>query len=290
MSADLGAVTEALLFFGGPYSNLQASEALLGEARRLGVPPERIICTGDVVAYGGDPAAATDLIMRSGVHVVMGNCEESLGSSAADCGCGFAPGSRCDALSEQWFAYAAARLTDAHRAWMRGLPKRLDLTLGGVRLAVIHGGADHISQFVFDSMAAAESRRQIAALSRDRPLDGVIGGHCGLPFSHRVGPHLWHNPGVIGVPANDGTPRVWYSLVTPAAGGGLEIAHRPLSYDHQAASASILAAGLPDAYAKALISGLWPNMDILPAPERRRRGQPIAAAAIRWAPAAAAAE
>ena len=39
-----------LLCFGGPYSNLQALQAMLAEARRLGIPPERMLCTGDVVA------------------------------------------------------------------------------------------------------------------------------------------------------------------------------------------------------------------------------------------------
>ena len=39
------------LVFGGPYGNLEATQALLDEAARLGVPPRRIVCTGDVVAY-----------------------------------------------------------------------------------------------------------------------------------------------------------------------------------------------------------------------------------------------
>ena len=45
-----------VLCFGGPYSNLQATQALFAEARRLGVPPGRIVCTGDVLAYCADPA------------------------------------------------------------------------------------------------------------------------------------------------------------------------------------------------------------------------------------------
>jgi hypothetical protein len=61
------------LIFGGTYSNLQATEALLAEARRLGVPRERIICTGDVAAYCGDPYATTELVRDAGIHVVMGN-------------------------------------------------------------------------------------------------------------------------------------------------------------------------------------------------------------------------
>jgi len=38
------------LIFGGPYSNLQATEALLAEAAALGVPADRTVCTGDVAA------------------------------------------------------------------------------------------------------------------------------------------------------------------------------------------------------------------------------------------------
>jgi len=46
-----------VMVLGGPYSNLEATRAALAEAARLKIPRERIICTGDVVAYGADPAA-----------------------------------------------------------------------------------------------------------------------------------------------------------------------------------------------------------------------------------------
>jgi hypothetical protein len=83
------------------------------------------------------------------------------------------------------------------------------------------------------------------------------------------------------MPANDGTPRVWYSLLQ-AAGGGLRIEHRALAYDHQSAAAKMRRAGLPNGYADALSSGLWPNCDILPAKEKARGGQPLQAKTIIW--------
>ncbi|MHC5035572.1 MAG: metallophosphoesterase family protein, partial [Planctomycetota bacterium] len=86
---DLGDFDEPVLVFGGPYSNLEATRALLAEAARRGLAPSRLLCTGDVVAYCADPQATVDLIRGAGIAVVMGNCEESLGSAAADCGCGF---------------------------------------------------------------------------------------------------------------------------------------------------------------------------------------------------------
>ena len=44
------AVDGPTLVFGGPYSNLQATRAVLAEAARRGIPHQRVVCTGDVVA------------------------------------------------------------------------------------------------------------------------------------------------------------------------------------------------------------------------------------------------
>ena len=85
-------VADPLMVFGGPYSNLEATRAVLGEAARLEIPADRIICTGDVVAYGADPAATVALVRGSARHVVMGNCEQSIAAGSADCGCGFPVG------------------------------------------------------------------------------------------------------------------------------------------------------------------------------------------------------
>src|ERR1700739_432104 len=84
------------LVFGGPYGNLQATAAVLAEAERRGIPPARVICTRDLVAYCAEPAATIDLVRRAGIRVVMGNCDEQLAQGAHDCGCGFPQGSTCE--------------------------------------------------------------------------------------------------------------------------------------------------------------------------------------------------
>ena len=40
---DLGALDGPVLVFGGPYGNLEATEALLAKAESLGIPPPRIL-------------------------------------------------------------------------------------------------------------------------------------------------------------------------------------------------------------------------------------------------------
>ncbi len=273
-----------VLVFGGCYSNLQATEALLAEAARLGIPPERMICTGDVVAYGADPRPTVAMIRAAGIATVMGNCEESLAQDAGDCGCGFAPGSACERLSAAWFTYASSQIDRDDRAWMATLPRRIDLVLAGHRFAVVHGAPSLINRFVFASMPEAALAAELALAG----ADGVIGGHCGVPFTRRVDARLWHNTGAIGLPANDGTPRVWFSLLTPR-GAEIEIRHCALDYDHRAAAAAMRAAGLPADYAGTMASGIWPSFDVLPAEEQAATGRALAATTEIWSPDAPAA-
>src|SRR5439155_2959675 len=221
------------------------------------------------------------LLRGSGCRVVMGNCEESLAARAADCGCGFPAGSACERLSAAWLAYAANRLDADALAWMAALPRRLDIEIGSYRFAVVHGSVQRINQFVFASTAAAIKQEALVKAT----VDGVIAGHCGLPFTQAIGGRLWHNAGVVGLPANDGTPRVWYSVLTPT-GGGLRVEHRALDYDHRAAAAAMSRAGLPADYREALATGLWPSCDVLPYREIRERGIAIALGAATWTSAA----
>ncbi len=274
---DLGKIDEPVLVFGGPYGNWQATSAILATARQLTIPPERIICTGDTVAYCGDAARTVAAIRHAGIHVVMGNCEEALGQGREDCGCGFEKGSDCDALSVQWFAHTQEVLGDDDKDWMARLPRKLTFSMNGRRLAVIHGGAENISRFIFRSDPAAGKSHDLDVLG----VDGVIAGHCGLPFVDIIDDRLWHNAGAIGMPANDGTPRTWYSVLTPGP-DGIDVRLCPLDYDHMPAAASMLAKGIPEAYARTLEDGLWPNMDVLPAAERQQRGRALMAENILW--------
>lgn len=268
-----------MLVFGGPYSNLQATDAVLAEAARRGIPPGRILCTGDVVAYGADASACCDRMMDSGATVLMGNCEENLAAESEDCGCGFEEDTACDLLSRAWYAHANRQVSARHRAWMGGLPRRLHLELAdGRRLAVLHGGAAEISRFLFASTPEPVLLEELG----ETGCDGVIAGHCGIPFARKLGGGgLWLNAGAIGMPANDGTPRGWFSVLTPDP-RGLAIEVLPLAHDHMAAAVAMRSAGLPEGYASALGSGLWPSCDVLPSVELAARGRALEPLRLHW--------
>src|SRR5271165_3521488 len=156
-------VSGPLLVFGGPYSNLEATEEILAEARRRAVSPGNIVCTGDLAAYGADPQRVIDRLRGSGIRVVMGNCEESLAAQAAECGCGFAEDSACAALSGQWYPYADRNIDTESRLWIGSLPGQLEFEINGRRLVVVHGSVTSINRFVFGSDNEAIEEELIAS-------------------------------------------------------------------------------------------------------------------------------
>ncbi len=268
--------TSPLLVFGGPYSNLQATHAVMQVADSLGIPPDHVICTGDVIAYCAAPQETAAAIADWGCHVIQGNCEQQLAAGAADCACNFEVGSICDLLAKGWYPFAARSISQTTRSWMANLPLTLTFSYAGLKLRVIHGGVQAISRWVFasDRQALEEEVRFAGG-----DADIVLAGHCGLPFISRLRKQTWFNPGVIGMPANDGTADVWYGLVTPGAGGVVLSTHR-LGYDHHTAAAALRRHGFANGYARTLITGRWPSLDILPDTERLRAGKRLTAKRI----------
>ena len=259
--------TQPLLVFGGPYSNLSATRAMRAEAERLGIPARQILCTGDVVAYAAEPEETARLIREWGIQVIAGNCEQQLAEAAPDCGCGFEEGSECDLLSRGWYPYALAQTSDMSRHWMATLPTSLSFRYCGLRCHMLHGGTEHTNRFIFASDDDA-IQEELASLDADI----VLAGHSGLPFVSRVDGRTWLNAGVIGIPANDGTPDVWYALLEPD-GETLHLSLRRLAYDHIAAAAAMRRSGHANGYARAIITGIWPSHDVLPPAEREKTGK-----------------
>lgn len=265
VTEDLGVLDGPVLLFGGPYSNLQATQALLAEAERLAIAADHMICTGDVVAYCAQPEETVAAVRASGAVVIAGNCEKQLASGAQDCGCGFEDGSACDLLSRSWYEYACARISASARTWMERRPDRAVFTHQGARYAVIHGGETDIARFVWSNSCDAVFEQEWAALEACvGPVDNVIAGHSGIPFLRDTPRGRWINAGVIGLSPNDGAQQTRYAVLD----GGEVLFHR-LTYDATAAFAAMKEQGLTQGYDRALLSGYWPSEDILPSALRR---------------------
>ena len=272
----LNKVETPLLIFGGNYSNLQATQAMQRWAEENGFTPEQCICTGDIVAYCGNPYETVELMRDWGVHCIQGNVEQSLATQSDDCGCGFNEGTVCDTLSRGWYPIADAIITQAQRDWFSQLPEQLEINVAGRYIRVVHGSVSDTSRFMFDSQPESDFLDEFKlAQANHAEADIIIAGHSGLPFTkqinHKDSIKHWHNSGPLGMPANDGTPDVWFSVLD-SVNGEIVFTHHRLEYDVESAYQQMLKCHLTQGYHQSLKTGHWPSMDVLPAFEKTQQG------------------
>lgn len=266
----IGAKNGKLLLFGGVYSNLQALEKLISIATEEHIAPENCICTGDITGYCAQPEETIQLFRDWGALSIAGNVELQLANDSEDCGCDFKAGSRCDDFSKTWFPFTKGHLSESSLQWISEIPEYISFDYGDKKVTVVHGNYGNTSEFIFKSNASDSKEKCF----EDTESDVIIAGHCGLPFHQSIKEKIWLNPGVIGMPANDGTTKVWYMLLEIKK-GKIHYTHRSFDYNHMATQQLMYKNHLPEAYADTLSSGIWDNMEILPELEKMGQGIPI---------------
>ena len=270
MVKDLGVLSGKVLVFGGVYSNLPALEKMIQIAEEQDITDGNIICTGDIVGYCAQPEECVQRIIQWGIRSIAGNVEIQLRNQEEDCGCNFNEGSRCDLFSRKWYPYAQSRLSEDSLQWMEQLPHHLRFHYGGLQGYVLHGSYNNPSKFIFKSTPWEQKQSDFQAVKADI----ILAGHCGLPFHQKQDGLLWLNAGVIGMPANDGTPRVWY-MILEMVDNKLVYYHKHFLYDHEQAASLMELHKLPREYSETLRTGLWDNCEILPVEETTAQGRPI---------------
>jgi len=264
----IGNLNGPILAFGGVYSNFQALEELYKIAGAMNIPASNIICTGDIVGYCAEPEACAQFVKDWGIHCIAGNVEIQIREGQQDCGCDFSTGGRCDTFSRQWYPYALKAMSKDSIDWMNELPDFIRFQYHQQEGLVVHGSYFHTSEFIFNSTSWEVKASNFAATQSQL----ILAGHCGLPFHHIHQNHYWLNPGVIGMPANDGTARVWYMLLDDQGSEGIQYRHQAFFYDHSIARQRMLEKKLPVEYAETLKSGRWDNCEILPEKETLQQG------------------
>jgi diadenosine tetraphosphatase ApaH/serine/threonine PP2A family protein phosphatase len=266
-----------LAAFGGVYSNHAALVATLADIARRG--DDLAWCLGDLGGFGPHPERSAAILRGSGVPMLQGNYDHSLGHSLGDCGCGYTD-PEDEAIAQASYDYTTARVSDGTRAWLRSLPPLARLSVAGRRVLLCHGSPRRTNEFLWDSRC---SDAFLGWLCDANHADVIVCSHTGLHW-HRAlsgGRHVV-NCGAIGRPAHDGSPRVWYAALafTPA---GLEVGFRAVEYDHEAIAREMEAESLPPAFVETIRTGWWTTcLENVPARERgavsapgaRRNGPP----------------
>ena len=265
--------------FGGVYSNYLALAALLEEAARRGA--EAVYCLGDLGGFGPNPEKVRPLLAAGGVRVLQGNYEESLAAGRDDCNCSYTD-PQDNHFARLSYRYTAAGCSPEFKAWMGTLPRRRRVRVGGRELLLVHGSPRRINEFLFRSTSPVAFLEVL--LDQER-ADGLLCTHTGLHWHRRLpSGRDAVNVGVIGRPANDGEPGVWWALIEAREGeagrtgagdgsgrngGGLAVELLPLAYDHRELAAEMRRERLPEEFVETTLTGWWTTcLEILPPKER----------------------
>jgi diadenosine tetraphosphatase ApaH/serine/threonine PP2A family protein phosphatase len=257
-----------LALLGGVYANAPALAAALRDARGRGA--DGIYALGDFGGFGPHPDRVFPLLVRGGVQAIQGNYEQALAEGAGDCRCGYTD-PRDAHYAQLSYDYTAEHTSEAWKRWMGALPPTLRVDAGGTRVLLCHGSPRRVNEFLWESTS---SDPFLARLLREHDADVIACTHTGLHWARRLpSGGTVVNAGVLGRPANDGTPRVWYAMVE--VGGpparGVQVTFVPVAYDHEALAREMREERLPEEFVETILTGWWTTcLEILPAKERRR--------------------
>src|SRR5688572_7529596 len=134
--------------FGGVYSNHIALRAAIDDAGRRGC--QRMVCLGDLGAFGPNPDKVFPLLIDAGVETMQGNYDNSIGNGLSDCQCGYTDPAD-NHYARLSYDYTLANTSLEHRDWLRDLPPQRRLELGRYRLLLCHGSPRRTNEFLWES-------------------------------------------------------------------------------------------------------------------------------------------
>jgi predicted phosphodiesterase len=226
------------------HGNDLAFAAVVGDFDGDGV--DRVVCCGDALQGGVQPAEVVRRLRELEIPVVMGNADDFLlkGSESGD-----------DEPPDAW--------SDAVREWQLSLLSRDDLSFAaafaptvevslpnGKRLLCAHGSPRHFNDVILPETRDGEVRAMLG------PIENTIfcGGHTHLQQIRQLGETFFFNPGSVGLADRhdgpDGTRRVnrWaeYAVLTVTDSGRETLEFRRVPYDVERLLAMIDASDMPD--------------------------------------------
>lgn len=227
------------------HGNRLALDALLADLERR--PADALVCLGDAIQGGPQPAETVARLRGLGCPIVMGNADAWLLSGVET---GAEPASperraRLDAVR----AWSLDQLSADDRAFIAGFAPTVELDLaGGRRLLCFHGSPASFDELILPLTPQEELERALGPYA-DRLL---CGGHTHVQQIRHLGRSFFFNPGAVGLAFRHGQPEgllradPWaeYAVLT-AEGDALALEFRRVPYDPAALIRIYRASGRP---------------------------------------------
>jgi predicted phosphodiesterase len=210
------------------HGNCLALDAVIADLRARRV--DQVVCLGDAIQGGPQPAETVARLRELGCPVVMGNADAWL-LTGEDSG--------AEPITAQGIAvreWSLSRLSAEDRAFIGSFQPTVTMDLGGgQRLLCFHGSPDS-----FDDVITPETpQEEVARLLGSATTAFLTGGHTHRQQVRRVGDATFFNPGSLGLAYSSHYPGAslradpWaeYAILTTDDGGGVGLEFRRVPYD-----------------------------------------------------------
>jgi predicted phosphodiesterase len=245
-----------------------ALEAAIADARRRGA--EALFALGDLGGFGPHPDLVYPLLQANKVATIRGNYDDSLARGLDDCQCGYTD-PRDNHFARLSYHYTFENTSSENKRWLAALPLEIRFEMARKSILLCHGSPRRINEFLWESTTPDHF---LEKLFRDHRADVILATHTGIKWSRRLASGaLFVNAGVLGRPENDGTTRVWYTLLSAPRGAPprIEVEFVPLDYDQRSLAREMRAESLPEDFIETIETGWWTTcLEVLPVKERQR--------------------
>lgn len=208
------------------HGNCVALDAALADIRRVSV--DQIVCLGDAIQGGAQPAATVRRLRELACPVVMGNADAWMLT-------GIQTGSESvSEMQEQVRQWSLSQLSSDDQAFIASFAPTVTMPFSSDhQLLCFHGSPTSFDEILLPSLSSEDFRHALA------PYAPAImtGGHTHLQQVRRLDTTFFFNPGSIGVAYNHDQPEdairldPWaeYAILSEADGViGLEFRRAPL--------------------------------------------------------------
>jgi predicted phosphodiesterase len=168
------------------HGNDVAFQAALNDAARVGA--DEVLCLGDAVQGGTQPAETLDRLAAFGVETVLGNADAFLLEIPVDSP---EPVTERQLEVRDW---TLAQLGSSHLEQIRAFKPVVRREHDGVALVLFHGSPRSYDDVLLPELGGEALE---PFLGHDAAL--LAGGHTHLQWTRRIGDALYVNPGSVGV-------------------------------------------------------------------------------------------
>lgn len=175
------------------HGNCVALDAVLADLEAH--PVDQMVCLGDAIQGGPQPAEVVARLRELGCPVVYGNADAFLLTGTGE-----------ESVTAQQLAvqqWSLAQLSEADRAFIAAFKPTVEFSLpGGRRFLCFHGSPTSFNDIIFPETPEEQVRGYLGAY-----LPAILtGGHTHLQQLRRLDDSLFFNPGSVGFVYNTRQP------------------------------------------------------------------------------------